>query len=948
MKHRFRHQHVALALIATLSLAGLFYLPYLWVRTKTIDVFQARQHLLAQQAISGIQSYFAGYGKALAYFAGQPSLQQIDASGKELLQNFFSIHHTELSGIQRIDANGALTYAVPAEGEGLSTPDLGFCLQQRDRSELAISDLLASGKEKLLFYSAPVRTEDQFDGCIAFSLSFAHIAGQYLKPLPLLHDGAILLINASGEILHAPDPTAVGGPLSMLHGDPAELAELRTVLAQPNQALILLQSDPLRPADEVSDKVYALSIPVALPNGQRWSLLIITPAAKVLGVMAEFRSRWLLVTGIAIVAVGLLSFFLSGLTAKRRDEQALRSTREQLIGLLDLAPMGVFLLKLNGNIAYANQAALRMVEKRAHAKTIAGQSFFGLIGAECREAVAEKYREAAFNQVVHVQSARFLPRDRPELDVVITITPYRSDEIEQRIVIVRDVTEERRIEQRQRRLTEAFDQVKDSVLIADQDGIIEYVNASATEMTGYSREESLGRPVRLVWDHDQEAYFDQRIQDVVTLGEVWRGRIVNRRKDGSAFVAAATVSPVRDNEGRITHFVAVQRDITHETEIEARMRQAQKLEAIGTLAGGIAHDFNNILGGIIGFTDMALLQSTPGGEVHNNLLHIRQGGKRAADLVQQILTFSRQSVEKKEAVMMAPLIKESLKLLRASIPATIEIIPQLKAVKATVIAAPVQIQQIVMNLCANASHSMREQGGQLIVRLEQIVPGKFEIIKHKKDQDWVCLSVQDTGEGMGSELIDNIFTPFFTTKAPGEGTGMGLSVVHGIVQELDGYITVESELGKGSTFLVLLPLAESRISHHLLSSEEPLPTGRESILVIDDEKEIREICRMILNHLGYTVVTSDKSDEALALIKDSGNKFDLVITDQTMPKITGIRLTELIRQLRPDLPIIICTGYSDRLNYDIAREAGACDLLMKPVDLRGLATAVRAALDMSL
>lgn len=948
MKHRFRHQHVALSLIATLSLAGLFYLPYLWVRTKTIDVFQSRQQLLAQQAITGIQGYFTGYGKALAYFADQPSIQQIDASGKELLQNFFSIHRTELSGIQRVDANGALTYAVPEESQISSAADFGFCLRQRDRNDLVISDLLVSGKEKVLFYSIPVQNEGQFGGCMTFSLPFAHIAQQYLKPLPLLHDGSILLINSSGEILHAPDPATIGSPLSALQGDSTELAELSAALTKPHQEFMLLLNDPLRQPDAVAGKVYALSIPVVLPNGQNWSIVIITPATKVLGVMAEFRSRWLFVTGIAIVAVGLLSFFLSGLTAKRREELALRSTREQLIGLLDLAPMGVFLLHLNGNIAYANQAALHMAGKRANAKTMIGQSFFSFIGVECREAVAEKYREAALNQVVHVQSALFLPRDRSALDVDITITPYRSDDLEQRIVIVRDVTEERRIEQRQRRLTEAFDQVKESVLIADRDGIIEYINASVTEMTGYSREESLGRPVRLLWDHDQEAYFDQRIQDVVNLGEVWRGRIVNRRKNDSAFVAAATVSPVRDNEGKITHFVAVQRDITYETEIETRMRQAQKLEAIGTLAGGIAHDFNNILGGIIGFTDMALLQSTPGSEVHNNLLHIRQGGKRAADLVQQILTFSRQSVEKKEAVLMAPLIKESLKLLRASIPSTIEIIPQLKAYRATVIAAPVQIQQIVMNLCANASHSMREKGGQIIVRLEQIAPAKFEIIKHKKDQDWACLSVRDTGEGMGSELIDNIFTPFFTTKAPGEGTGMGLSVVHGIVQELDGYITVESELGKGSTFQVLLPFAESQVSHHLLSSEEPLPTGRESILVIDDEKEIREICRMILSHLGYTVITSDKSEEALALVKDTANRFDLIITDQTMPKITGIKLTGMIRQLRPDIPVIICTGYSDRLNYDIARQAGACDLLMKPVDLRGLATAVRAALDMSL
>ena len=377
------------------------------------------------------------------------------------------------------------------------------------------------------------------------------------------------------------------------------------------------------------------------------------------------------------------------------------------------------------------------------------------------------------------------------------------------------------------------------------------------------------------------------------------------------------------------------------------MRQAQKMEAIGTLAGGIAHDFNNILGGIIGFTDMALLQCTPETDLYSNLQHIRQGGRRAADLIQQILTFSRQSVEKKEPVLIAPLIKESLKLLRASLPTTIDITHELIATKATVLAAPVQIQQIVMNLCANAFHSMREKGGHLLIRLEQLPSGQYSQGDEETMKDWVALTVQDTGEGIDRDIIQRIFTPFFTTKKPGEGTGMGLSVVHGIVLELGGRISVESEPGEGSIFTVLLPLADKSANGALMSGEAPLPMGKERILIVDDEKEIRDICRMMLNHLGYSVITTATPQEALSFLQDTGDRIDLVITDQTMPKMTGIDLTKEIQQVHPNVPVILCTGYSDRLNYDIAREAGACDLLMKPVDLRGLALAVRAALDMS-
>jgi CheY-like chemotaxis protein/anti-sigma regulatory factor (Ser/Thr protein kinase) len=362
------------------------------------------------------------------------------------------------------------------------------------------------------------------------------------------------------------------------------------------------------------------------------------------------------------------------------------------------------------------------------------------------------------------------------------------------------------------------------------------------------------------------------------------------------------------------------------------------MEAIGTLAGGIAHDFNNILGGIVGFTDMALLHAEPGSEVHGNLLHIRQGGRRAADLVQQILTFSRQSAAEKVPVLIAPIIRESLKLLRASLPATIAIDQQLTGADVRVLATPVQIQQIVMNLCTNAFHAMREQGGTLTVRLAEAGDGA--------EADRLSLTVADTGQGIDHDLLDRIFTPFFTTKKPGEGTGMGLSVVHGIVTDLGGEISVQSEPGRGTTFVVLLPVTEARPGSTLVSSEGVLPTGREHILVIDDEKEIRDICRMMLGHLGYTVTTLGRPEEALGLLADARPRIDLVITDQTMPRLTGVELTAAIRRDCPGLPVILCTGYSDRLNYDLAREAGACDLLMKPVDLRGLGAAVRAALDM--
>jgi len=947
MKPRFSYQHIVFALLATLLLAGLFYLPYLSVRAKTIETFRTQQILFAQQAGAGLQSFFSTYEKALSHLVQQSAIQGMDEGGKALLQNFFSIHSSDLTDIQRRDASSAVLFAVPDGPADQGDAARGFCRQAQEQQAPSLSvSVDAPGKAGRIFFSAPVTREEHFDGCLTFILPFVEIAERYLAQIPPPHDGSILLLSQEGRLLYGPDAALVGKNLDHLVGDPENREQLRLQVQGREPGLTLFSQDLLDrlTAAPTGKKQYAVSFPVELPGASHWSIVMVTPAQEVLGAMAEFRSQWFLVTGVAIVAVGLLSFLLSGIVAKRREEQRVRAAEEHLAGLLDLAPLGVFLLDGNDGIVYANREAVRMVGGK---EPVTGLFFLDLLHPENRQQVAETIRASASGQAVNIDGVMLRTHSKVERNIVITATPFFLGDPQQLIVIVRDVTEERSAEKMLRHLAAAVDQVKESVLIADRLKTIEYVNTALCTMTGYAREECCGHPVQLLWAREQEAHFEQQLEEVVRRGEVWLGRIVNRRKDGSLFVTAATISPVRDAMGGITHFVAVQRDITFEVEVESRMRQAQKMEAIGTLAGGIAHDFNNILGGIIGFTDMALLQSQPESDLRQNLLHIRKGGKRAADLVQQILTFSRQSAEEKVPVAVAPLIKESLQLLRATLPSTIDITLELVTLDIMVMAAPVQIQQIVMNLCANAFYSMREKGGHLAIRLERLTappPGKMETAGRNA---WVSLVVADTGKGIDSENIPNIFIPFFTTKQPGEGTGMGLSVVHGIVRELGGEITVQSQPEVGTTFTVSLPVADGGANGGLLSSEEPLPAGTEHILVVDDEKEIRETYRMMLRHLGYTVTTAGKPGEVLALIEMAEPRIDLVITDQTMPKMTGVVLTGEIRRLYPGIPVILCTGYSDRLNGEIAREAGACDLLMKPVDLRGLGTAVRSALDIN-
>lgn len=935
MSNRILYRPIFLALIATLLIAGLFYLPYLAVRSKTIDNFRSQQVMLARHAATDLRNQFATFEKALSTLSQEPSIQQFNDRGRTLLQDFYTSHGEDLDAILRTDNNGSPLLTHP---HGFDPAAAAQCYPLGQQHMLALSDPRHSdGPAAQIFLTTLVTRAGSPAGCLTFTLPAHRMARLALERLALPRDNQALILSQSGRILHAPVPQLVGAPVQSLHGVNEERGLLQEAVELAENALIRLSHSPLQEPTSQVQATYAVLYPVPLPGGQSWSILLLTPAQEVLGAMAEFRSQWLLVTGVAMMAVGLLCFFLCGLVTTRRAEQRLRVLEEQQAKLLELVPMGVVLLDQSQTVRYANLAGKRLIGG-AQDENIIARPLEELLDAPDRAPVIAQIAGLSCGSTITIDHAVLRSAAGTSRDISITACGSLLGAQPQCILLIRDTSEERRALAWQRRLATAVDQVKEAVLIATVDGTIEYVNQAVTEMTGHERQGCIGQAVQLLWAKEQDAHFEQKMAEMVQAGEVWQGRIVNQRQDGSLFVAAATVSPMRDTHGTISHFVLVQRDITHEVEIETRLRQAQKMEAIGTLAGGIAHDFNNILGGIIGFTDMALLQAVPETELHNNLQHIRQGGKRAADLVQQILTFSRQSVAEQHPILLAPVVEESLKLMRATLPTTIEISQELTVAPLQVVAAPVQIQQIVMNLCANAFYAMKDKGGQLSIRLRR---------RNGDGSAQAMLQVEDTGMGMDDAVLQRIFTPFFTTKQPGEGTGMGLSVVHGIVRELGGEISVQSEPGRGTVFTVRLPIAEPNGNGGLLSSDGPLARGNEHILVVDDEQEIRETCRMMLGHLGYTVTTSAAPLEVVDLIAGAQPPIDLVITDQTMPKLTGLDLTEAIRRRFPHIPVILCTGYSDKLNYDIAREAGACDLLMKPIDLHDLSVAARFALEMS-
>ena len=425
------------------------------------------------------------------------------------------------------------------------------------------------------------------------------------------------------------------------------------------------------------------------------------------------------------------------------------------------------------------------------------------------------------------------------------------------------------------------------------------------------------------------------------------------RPDDSVRWIRARVAPIPDHTGKTALLSGIAEDITEHKHAEQekkiyedRLARALRLEAIGTLAGGIAHDFNNILAAIIGYTELAMEDVPPGNSAVRSLHEVLKAGERAKDLVSQILTFSRQARTEKKVVRVQLIVKQALKLLRSSIPSTIAITQDIDPHSPEVFADPTQIHQVVMNLCANAYQAMRDRGGTLAVGLApvELDTALARSIPRLEPGSYLHLWVSDTGCGMDQDTLDRIFEPFFTTREKGKGTGLGLATVHGIVSDLSGAVTVSSTIGDGSTFHVYLPTckAEDRKDE---TGEDAVPRGNgERILLVDDESAILAFAQSMIEQMGYSARTHSSSIQALEAFSQAPHAFDLIITDQTMPLLTGVELAAKVQAIRSDIPIILITGFSEIISAEQARKQGICVYLEKPFTRNSLARAIRQAL----
>jgi PAS domain S-box-containing protein len=527
------------------------------------------------------------------------------------------------------------------------------------------------------------------------------------------------------------------------------------------------------------------------------------------------------------------------------------------------------------------------------------------------------------------------------------------------VLVIRDVTEQRAAEQALRQSEARFRSYFESPLIgmaitAPDKSWLE-ANDQLCRMLGYTQEELRGMKWSdLTLEEDLEG--NEAHRQLAITGEVDTYELEKRyrRKDGAIIHASIAVRCIRKADGAADYFLTVVQDQTARieaeqahAELESQLRQAQKLEALGQLAGGIAHDFNNILTAIMAYAELAAMDLDNPDDVRQHLDQVQKASNRARDLVRRILTFSRQSKQERKPVPMKPVVEEALSLVRSTLPATIEIAVRIAQDVPVVLADLSQVHQVLMNLCTNSAHAMREQPGRLGIALDRVTVDAAQVRAQPELREGVYarLTVSDTGVGMAPAVLKRLFEPFFTTKAPGEGTGLGLSVVHGIMQDHEGAVTVESELGKGTTFRLYFP-EQIGVVEEVPVGAQPLVRGYgERVLFVDDELALCDSTRQLLDKLGYQTTALGSPVTALERFRENPDGFDIVITDLSMPFMTGVDVGREILTMRPELPVLLASGFSGTWTAEKVRAQGMRDLLIKPLTAAVLSAAIRRVLD---
>jgi two-component system, cell cycle sensor histidine kinase and response regulator CckA len=634
------------------------------------------------------------------------------------------------------------------------------------------------------------------------------------------------------------------------------------------------------------------------------------------------------------------------ITERARMESSLKESASFLNTLLEAMPVPVFYKDVEGRYTGVNRAFETFFGKTRAA--VVGKTVFDIAPPDWAEVYHARDLELFHKPGMQVYEAKVKDARGRMRDVVFHKATFTGPDgkVGGLIGVILEITERVQAEAARIRLATAVEQSAETILITDADGTILYANPAFERTSGYTCAEAIGQNPRILSSGRQDAEFYRDMWATLKRGEVWSGRLTNRRKDGTLYEEEASISPVRDAAGTIINYVASQRDVTHMVQLEGQLRQAQKMEAVGRLAGGVAHDFNNLLTGIMGYAELCLDEIGPDHPVRQWLEEIKVEVARSAEITRQLLAFARKQTVAPKVVNLNDAVAGMLNLMRRLVGEHLQLAwlpgPGLWPVRID----PSQVDQILANLCVNARDAI-DGAGQIHLATENATVDA-EFCAGRADAlpgDYALLSVTDSGRGMDKETLAQIFEPFFTTKGLGKGTGLGLATVYGIVKQNNGFIHVYSELGKGTAFRIYLPRVAAEAGPDAARPAREAPRGAgETVLVVEDEKSLRELCARLLDHLGYDVLAAETPGEALETARKHEGGIQLLLTDVVMPGMDGKQLARRITALKSGIRVLYMSGYT----ADVIAQRGVLeqntDFLQKPFTRLELATKVHEVL----
>ncbi|MCP3932681.1 MAG: response regulator [Bacteroidetes bacterium] len=743
-----------------------------------------------------------------------------------------------------------------------------------------------------------------------------------------------------------------------------------------NKTLLSIESPELKGVDYVLDRANLLPQTIMKSD--------IKYDGQVIGTLMTYRRNMALYTHLIVFSFFILIYAviiqfrkivqvkkgLEGHVIERTKE--LNDANEKLLKNLkilnkaqEISHLGHFEYDIESQNLVWSDEVYRIFKRNPDIFTPTYEKYFkGQLHPEDRSNAEKKYLDSIENKESFDFEARVLLEDGTIKYIQnIGQTDYdQTGEPIHTIGMIVDITSSKKAAEELREseslFSQMFEQSTTSMCLYEPDGTIYRVNSEFCRMFGVENNVIMDAGYNVLKD---QAIIDAGIAPILrelfdeTKTQSWeinfdidtasKSTEIPTSKTGRIFLEVNGY-PVLNHHGDLEYVVLQHYDITKRKELETNLQQAHKMESIGTMAGGVAHDFNNILSIIVGNSELALDDIPKWNPAHLNIEQIKDASLRAAGIVKQLLSFSRQSDQELNPVGIKAVMKDSLRFLRSTIPTTVEIREDIMATDETILADPIQINQVIMNLCINASQAMEETGGVLEIKIEKKSLSE-EPADHYTDLapgDYVKIVVSDSGPGIDPEIIGRIFDPYFTTKEMGKGSGMGLSVVHGIVTSHNGAIAVDSKLGKGSTFTILFPVITQKPAMKVETTDE-IRGGNEKILFVDDEQAVVSMAGQILERFGYKVTTETNPAAALELFQLNPDDFDLVITDMTMPQMTGLKFSERMKEIRPDIPVIISTGYSSLIDKESAQEKGIAAYVMKPIVKSELSKTIRAVLD---